>query len=392
MTDKLHSKLGASSSHRWWHCPGSIKLSEGIPNTSSHYAREGSCAHAVAETCLNNGQDAVSLIGRVISEYSDIEISEEMAEAVQVYLDCIRSDMAQYADAELSVETQFDLSHIYAGMFGTNDACLYIPSKAKLIVYDYKHGQGVAVDVKENPQMLYYGVGALTGKHNRPITEVELVIVQPRCFNTEGKIRRWSTDPIYMTDWIADLQQAADRTVQDKPEFITGDWCRFCPAASICPTLEKKSLEIAQAEFSTEGELIVPEVQGFSSERLGEILDHADIIENWIRSVRAFAHVEAEAGRIPVGYKLVNKRATRKHKDEQATLDFLFDYGICRADITTPGKLMSPKQIEDFIKTKGIKKEELADLWVTPVGGTTLSPIGDKREAVRPEAAREFTE
>ena len=392
MTEQKHSRLGASSSHRWWHCPGSVSLSQGIPNTSSSYAREGQCAHAVAETCLNNGQDAGSMIGRVIKEFADIDIDDGMAEAVQVYLDCVREDMAKYADAELAVETKFDLSHIYPEMFGTNDASLYIPSIGKLIVYDYKHGQGVPVEVEENPQMLYYGTGALTGKHNRPISEIELVIVQPRCRHPDGAVRRWSTDPLYMTDWIADLQEAAARTQVENPVFDAGEWCKFCPAAGICKTLESRVLEAAKADFAEDGSLIVSDIRTYSSDAIGEVLNHADVIESWIRSVRAFAHTEAEAGRIPTGYKLVTKRANRKHISEENTLAFLLDYGIGKAEVTNPGKLMSPKQLEDYAKTKGIKKEELAELWFTPVGAATLAPIDDKREAVKPEAASEFAE
>ena len=41
MADKPHAILGASSSHRWLACPGSIRLSAGMPGTSSVYADEG---------------------------------------------------------------------------------------------------------------------------------------------------------------------------------------------------------------------------------------------------------------------------------------------------------------------------------------------------------------
>lgn len=392
MTEAAHSKRGASSSHRWWHCPGSVSLASGLPNVSSSYAKEGQCAHAVAEICLNNGQDAGSMIGRVIKEYAEIDIDDGMAEAVQVYLDCVRTDLAKYPDGELAVETKFDLSHIYPDMFGTNDASIYVPSQALLIVYDYKHGKGVPVEVEENPQMLYYGTGALTGKHNRPIVKVELVIVQPRCRHDAGPIRRWETDPLYMTDWIADLQDAAARTDEPKPHFEAGEWCKFCPAAGICKTLENKAMDAAKAEFATDGSLTVADVKAYSAEELSKALDNADIIENWVRSVRAFGHTEAEAGRIPPGYKLVNKRAHRKHKSEDATLETLFDYGISKAAVTTPGKLMSPAQIEAFAKTKGIDKKELENLWFTPVGGNTLAPITDKRNSVKPEASSEFAE
>ncbi len=388
--NKAHSTLGASSSHRWWHCPGSIQLSVGMPNESSFFAMEGSCAHAVGEAALNQGQDADAFIGRVIKEFPEIEVDEEMAEAVQLYLDTVRDDMRAHEDAELSVETRFDLTHIHAGMFGTNDACVYLPSKAKLIVYDYKHGRGMPVEVENNPQMLYYATGALTGKHNRPIAEIEVVIVQPRCSHPGGAVRRWSLTPLDLMDWINELQDAAKRTEEKSPTLVAGEWCKFCPAAGACPELQSHVLKAARADFTEEGEIVVSEPRTYSSESIARALEQADIIENWIRSVRAFAHLEAEAGRVPPGWKLVQKRANRKWKSEERLIETMIDYGFTRASITNPGKLMSPAQLEAFLKPKGIKKEEISDLYESVSSGSTLAPADDKREAVKAEASTEF--
>src|SRR3546814_18193298 len=63
MSPTAHAVLGASSSHRWFHCPGSIRASEGMPNTSSVFAREGTAAHALAEPCLSPRFDT----GRVLA-------------------------------------------------------------------------------------------------------------------------------------------------------------------------------------------------------------------------------------------------------------------------------------------------------------------------------------
>jgi hypothetical protein len=73
-----HSKIGASSMHRWASCPGSVRLSKDMPNTSSKYAEEGTMAHELAEKLLTNQE--VDL-----SQYED-----EMVEAVKVYVDAIK--------------------------------------------------------------------------------------------------------------------------------------------------------------------------------------------------------------------------------------------------------------------------------------------------------------
>jgi hypothetical protein len=71
-------------------------MSEGMPNDSSDYAKEGTALHAVSAHCLETNQDAVEWIDRPF-KYEDhgepctIEIDEEQAEAVQVFLDVIRA-------------------------------------------------------------------------------------------------------------------------------------------------------------------------------------------------------------------------------------------------------------------------------------------------------------
>jgi len=47
-----HAKLSPSSAARWMTCPGSVALSEGIEDTSSKNADEGTMMHAFAAMCL----------------------------------------------------------------------------------------------------------------------------------------------------------------------------------------------------------------------------------------------------------------------------------------------------------------------------------------------------
>lgn len=389
MAEKAHATLGASSSERWIACPGSIRLGEGIPNTESSYAREGSCAHAVGEACLNQGRDALEFIDRTVDEYPDIEVTEEMTDAVQVYLDTVREDLKLDPDAEMFVEQKFDLTHIYPGMFGTNDCAIYFPKLAKLNIYDYKHGQGVMVDVEDNPQLKYYAVGALTGKHNRPIREIELIVVQPRAPG-DNPVKRWKTNPVDLLDWIADLREAAKATEDPEAELNAGEWCKFCPAAAICPKLKEHVFDAARADFDTSGGVVVSAPQTYSPDALAQALKDAEVIKGWINSVQAFAHSEAEAGRIPPGFKLVPKRANRKWKDEKRMKDEMAEFGFKESDLLMPGKLMSPNQLETVLKKKGIDKKEIEPLWEKRSSGTNLAPLEDSRAAVKPAAETEF--
>src|SRR5690606_23962457 len=138
------------SMHRWSRCPGSVRLSEGLENRSSRYAEEGTAAHTLAEQCLRNGYTAARFVGKWIYPHDEslgrwlfdgpadgrYEITDEMAEAVDVYLETVRDDYKPGMD--LLIEHRFNLDNVYKGLFGTSDAVLYDPETKLLRVYDYK--------------------------------------------------------------------------------------------------------------------------------------------------------------------------------------------------------------------------------------------------------------
>lgn len=89
--DKKHAKLSPSSAHRWLVCPGSVALCETVPNTSSVYADTGTAAHSLAEMCFAQSKDAKDFIGTDIPVGElVVPVDEDMASAVQVYLDYVR--------------------------------------------------------------------------------------------------------------------------------------------------------------------------------------------------------------------------------------------------------------------------------------------------------------
>ena len=103
MAPKKHANLGASKAERWMNCPGSVALEADLPNTSSEYAREGTAAHEVAEQCLLSGKDAIDFLDEIITVTEteiiwgketqvpyEIEVTEEMCEAVQMFVSYVR--------------------------------------------------------------------------------------------------------------------------------------------------------------------------------------------------------------------------------------------------------------------------------------------------------------
>lgn len=374
-----HSSIGASSMFRWSVCPGSVRLCEKLPSTQSEYAREGSEAHALAEAILKR---------ELFGKKSDIaEVSAEMEEAVRVYTEHVLA--MKEAGAEILIEHRFDLSeHLHReGLFGTADCVAWFPKEKRLKVTDYKHGAGIVVNPERNSQLLYYGLGALLTL-NYKAEIVELEVVQPRAQHADGVIRAWSLPAIDLVDFAADLVQFADATRDPNAPLKAGDHCRFCPASGRpvelggCPELQSKAIALAKTEFS-------PAVS-YNPQALSETLHWLPALKAWISSVNEFAYAEAKAGRIPPGWKLVEKRATRHWNDTERPQDLLRDLGYeCEDFLETP-TLKSPAQIEKLLKTK-LEKTELFPYVSAISSGVTLVPESDKRQNAVKNATAEFT-
>ena len=378
-----HSKLGASGMYRWVRCPGSVALIEklALPNFTSSYAVEGSDAHALAALCLTKNHNPGFYIGKTISpEGRKFTVTEEMAEAVQVYVDAVDAVIPNTSGGyEVQIEKRFDLSAVHPGCFGTADAVIWHAFSKTLYVFDYKHGAGIAVEVENNPQLLYYGLGALLAS-GYPAKRVKLVIVQPRCDHANGPVRDWEIDAIDLLDFRADLKAYAEATQRADAVLVSGDHCKFCAAAPLCPALEKKAQALAKLEFTP--------ALSYDPAKLAAALDMLAAVDARAKAIREFAYQEAMEGRAPPGYKLVAKRAIRKWSDETALVTRLEDtFGDV---LYQPRKVCSPSQLED--KLTKATFATVADLVTKESSGLALVHVNDKRPAAKLLLAKdEFT-
>jgi len=369
-----HSPIGASSMHRWAECPGSIKLSEGIPSITSPYAEEGTKAHDVAAQWLRGNGKA--------PECDD----DEMVEHVKVYVDHVYSHLT--ADAILFVEHGFDLSDVYPGAYGTNDAAVYVPSQKLLYVDDLKYGAGKYVKAQNNPQLKYYALGAMLElqKHGHAIDTIVMSIVQPRCLTSEGAIRSHSIDAMDLLEFAGDLVVYARRTAEKDAPLKAGDHCQFCPAMHICPEIHKVKQMVAKSEFAE----AVPAEGTVPQDTLVQALQAVPLLKALIERIDAYAYAEARAGRAPAGYKLVEKRPTRKWRNDETVALELGKLGLTSDDLFEPRKLKSPAQMEKIPTLKN-NKELLEPMIVKESSGLVLVPNEDKRQAWKAEAKDEFT-
>lgn len=402
-----HSRFGASASERWLECPGSIPMSAGMPNESSEYAQEGTALHALSAHCLTAEQDAAEWIDRAF-KYEDhgdaktIEIDEEQAEAVQVYLDTVRADREQRG-GRLLIETRFQLEWLDKEFFGTGDCCR-LGTDNVLCVYDAKFGKGKPVEVrrangKANSQLSYYGIGCvealrrLVNQFN--VEKIELVVVQPRRHHRDGPARRVTVSHTELLELSEELVEAKNNALSDAPRFAAGEWCKFCPGAPKCPKLRDFAFEAAQLEFDDGEPVAKQEPKDMTPVQIASALEASDIIEAWIGAVRSYAELAANRGEEIPGYKLVDKRATRKWRDEAlAASELCLVFGLEESSIYAK-KLVSPAQAEGLLKkAKALKteanREALATLYEKKSSGTKLAKVDDERPAQKAAVQADF--
>lgn len=386
-----HSKFGASSASRWLNCPGSIQLSATVPpQKSSDYALEGTVAHKLAEICLINSWEPINWVGHEIclddKEQEKYLVTENMAEAVQVYVDYVRSKRG-----EMNIETKFDLSFIEQGMFGTNDCCIYNKQIGLLEVIDYKHGSGIAVSPVENTQLAYYGLGAAKIYELHPNSMIKLTIVQPRAAG--DAIKSWTTTVGYLENFAKILKKGVKACKAKNPELVSGSWCKFCPASAVCPKLYEQTIAVAQADFADDGAIVLPVPENLNKVDIKKVLDFSDTLGSWLKAVETFAYSMLERGEKIEGYKLVKKRSNRKWigGEEEAVSSLIRTLGLSQdKDLMSRGyfaepKLKSPAQLE-----KVLDKNLIASLCESPDNGNTLVSVSDKRPEVLPSIQSDF--
>lgn len=369
-----HSELSASSAERWMTCPGSVELSKGVPRVASRFAAEGTAAHFIAAQCLAEGLDPMDFIGETVcADGFDIELTEELLSAVDEYVSYIESTEEVGDEGMMEQSLTPALKALHPKLGGTSDYIRWRAKEQLVEVIDYKHGAGVPVDVDDNKQLKYYALGALLSNKLWLAKTVKITIVQPRCEHEQGRIRSYTFPAVELVDYAGDIIAAAKRTEEFGADLVPSKKaCRFCPAnaANKCPAIEAETNAVVAASFD------MLEPGKYSLAQIAEFLAKAPLVEARISALREFAYQRACAGEKIPGFKLVDKRATRKWKDEETAKK---QFAGVPGAMTEP-ELRSPAQLEKLLGKK--RFGHYADLVAKESSGHTLVPETDNRPSV----------
>lgn len=343
-----HSNIvGGSTAKRLINCPGSRALvAEMPPQPTSKHAEEGSRLHNAMHMILSHGDS--------VEDYAD---NAKLIFALDA-LDQIDPDK----QLEFATEVNVHFDEFLAGVYGSCDLVGRVDGRA--VVLDWKFGDGVAVDVEENEQLMFYTAAGMRTKELAwvfdGVDEIELIIVQP------PYVKRWTTTKARIKEFERTLYDAVQASFKSDPPYASGDHCRWCAAKPVCPLLTGK-LERA----------VATKIKAIDTRKLADALEMATLAEDWAKSVRELAQTMLENNAPVPGWKLVPKRPTRQWANAERAREALEQMGLDSEELI---ELKSPAQVE-----KVLKKHKLAlprDLIVSISSGNTLAPESDPRPAV----------
>lgn len=352
-----HALLSPSASHRWIECPPSVRLTEFMEDKPSPYADEGTLAHSIAESKLNN------YLG-----YTDKSVKCEdtsMDEYTDDYVAFVAEQMRVLNNPSAFVEQRVDCSKYVPECYGTCDALII--SDGVLHICDLKYGTGVKVDAVGNDQLRIYALGAFEMfSCMYDISTVRMSIFQPRLSHCDT----WELPVDELLKWADEvLVPAARQAWNGEGEFKAGDHCRFCKAKSNCRKRAEYNLELARYDFEMPATLDNTEISA--------ILAKADELVSWVTDVKEYALRQALSGVTYEGFKVVEGRSNRKYTDENAVVDTVKSAGYDPYEHSVLG-------ITAMTALLGKKKfnELLGGLIEKPQGKPTLVPVSDKRPAI----------
>jgi len=347
-----HSNIvGGSSAKRVINCPGSVALvAEMPPQPSSSYAEEGTLLH-----------DEISrFLGDLDYRFTCSQelIQDKLWPALDL-LDEIDPDKTM----EYAVETRVGFGDLLPGVFGSTDLMGRIGNKA--IILDWKFGSGVPVPAEENEQLMFYAAAAMRTPEAKWVfdgaTEVELVIIQP------PTIKRWTTTIERIKQFEQTLIRAVKIAEQPDAPLKNGDHCRWCAAKPVCPIMT-----------GAVDRAVAIKMDAIDVDKIGAYLHNADLLEAWIKDLRALAEEMMKKGKPVKGWKMVPKRATRSWVKEEDAKAALLQHLKESEVIET--KLVSPAAAEKLLKAQKLKLPD--GLTVAISSGNTIAPESDPRPAV----------
>lgn len=360
-----HSIFGASKSHRYLHCSGSIFAEFGKPDTGGFEAAEGTVAHEIAAFWLAWGKERQDFNPEVREQDGHrIEVSPAMLNYIGQYVDWCRELIGDHY-----YEQRVDYSCLTPIPKQGGTADHFCCRLGHLTITDLKYGTGVQVFAEWNTQAMLYALGVIyEWDWLYGFERVTIRICQPRLDHFDV----WETTKDELLAWAetAKLDMAACWT-PDAPR-TPGEHCRFCAALPTCGAYVGLRDRLADATFddmtvtadelegssaSLKVEKRFPEVTSLTTVDLSKVSEYRKVMERFFDA--AFTEfsrrVLVEHEPMPDGWLLAAGKASRNVVDQAGVTQKMAKAGYLPGRMYTR-EFKSPAALEGMLVEDGFSK------------------------------------
>lgn len=329
-------------------------------------------AHTIAEEFLSTGANLEAMIGTMrIQEGFDIEITEEMVDAVNEYVMYVSEVIADMGKgASVRFEEKVELTEVNSVLFGTAD-CVIVKPFDVVHVFDLKYGQGKKVSAWKNKQLMYYVLGVML---KEDCSRFVIHICQPR---VEDGFTFYQGDINELNTFHAELEDHVKAALDPKAPLIPGDHCRgaFCPNRTMCPGLSGLARSLTVKDFSSPAV-----VDTLSLEHITKVLKYEDTVKDWMSKVKDHAKEMMLQGLEIPGYKITQSQGNAKWLDEDVIkAEFDDEYG----DKMYEKKLLSVAKFEKMAGKKRLGKDFREGYTIRPNTGYKIVEEDAKGEPIK---------
>lgn len=358
-----------SDANQWMVCNGSFRAQQAYPPLDvepSQSRLEGRAAHEVAQKLFKN-EPFSDLVGSLSKD--GVVITDELFDAAREYFNEVWGYCNTHGRLyDLHVEEVCPVPG-YSDWYCIPDAWAYVPEGKVLRVWDAKFGHRI-VDPFENWQLLIEAFSICEQFQTSPDV-VELVIVQPRGFTSEGTVRKWALTYDELCAYRQQVNETMPRVLDATPMCTPGSWCLDCSARAHCDTLKQQSYAGVDYVQSLQ-------THNLSGHALGvelRLLQRAqEMIKMRLSGLEEQALHEIKQGQHVTFYSAKTTYGRKRWKKDVPVDQVIMMGDLLGQNLRKPQELDTPAQC---VK-KGIDPSVIEQYAETPVTGVKLEQVDER--------------
>ena len=366
MTTQLPKVSDASM---WMTCNGSFRAQQAYPPLDvepSQSRLEGRACHEMAQKLFKN-EPFSDLVGSLSKD--GIVITDELFDAAREYFNEVWGYCNSHGRVhDLHVEETCPVPG-YGDWYCIPDAWVYVPEGKVLRVWDAKFGHRI-VDPFENWQLLIEAY-AIVETHHLDVDIIELVIVQPRGFTSEGTVRKWALTRDELCSYRQQVNETMPRVLDTAPMCTPAPWCLDCSARAHCDTLKQQSYAGVDYVQSLQ-------THNLSGHALGvelRLLQRAqEMIKMRLSGLEEQALHEIKQGQHVTFYSAKTTYGRKRWKKDVPVDQVIMMGDLLGQNLRKPQELDTPAQCAK----KGIDPSVIEQYAETPVTGVKLEQVDER--------------